>query len=556
MLHRHGLSGNAWFGATVSRRAALGTLIAVGALIRLSQFLQRPSLSVDEAMLALSIGSRSYGGLLRALDYDQTAPLLFLWGTRFATQVGGMNELTLRAVPLAAGLTLPLVVWLVARRLMDVPAALVCTALAACSPFLVRFSVIAKPYESDALVATAVVACALGTAAAPQSPATWQRLLVAGVGSLAMAIPAVFALAGVSVALLLAPSVRATPGARGRLALVITVWGAVFVGVYLVLYRHAATSAFMQQFWAATFFGLDVQDLPARLWRAAQQEVFPLVVGNRVPVLGTVALSALAGAGLHSFGRRGRRWQLALVATPIVSCFAASVLHRYPIAGRALLFTAPLLIVMLVVGARSIADLLPRPFDAWVFWPASAGWVATVAVIAVTQPEFPPDVRGLIAEVERTPDAQAPIPVYVFAGAIPTWTFYATDWAAPDTERLRRIARAAEPSVSRFRNDGQDLEVATRGRRELMGRATGIQIRYWTGPSAAQPDSGWADHEAVRIAAEPRQDVWLLFEAYFRDRVVTDLLDALERAGGHRVEAHEPWQAKLYRYRFDRRPPR
>lgn len=545
------------FSTTLSRgRAVLGTLIAAGALIRLSQFLQRPSLSVDEAMLALSVGSRSYGGLLRPLDFDQTAPLLFLWGTRFVTQLGGMNEFTLRALPLAAGLTLPLAVWLVARRLMDIPAALVCTALAACSPFLVRFSVIAKPYEIDALVATALMACALGTAAAPQSPATWHRLLVAGVAGLAMAIPAAFALAGVGVALLLAPSVRATPGARRRLALVVAAWGAVFVVAYLVLYRQAATSAFMQQFWAATFLGPDVRDLLSHLWRAAQLEIFPLVVGNRVPVLGAVVLSAIAAAGLHSLGRSGRRWQLALVATPLVACLAASALHRYPIAARALLFAAPLVIVILVVGARSIADLLPRPLDAWVFAAMCGGWVAMAAVIAVTQPEFPPDVRGLIAEVESPTDAHPPAPVYVFAGAIPAWTFYTTDWAAPDTERIRCIAHAAEPSVTHFRNGGQDLVVVYHGRRELMGRATGIQIRYWTGPSATRPDSGWADHETERIRTEPQQEVWLFFEAYFHDRVVGDLLDALERAGGRRVEAQEAWQVKLYRYRFDRpRPP-
>ena len=535
--------------------AALGILIAAGALIRLSQFLQRPSLSVDEAMLALSIGSRSYGGLLRPLDYDQTAPLLFLWGTRLVTQVGGMNEFTLRALPLAAGLALPLVVWHVARRLMDVPAALVCTALAACSPFLVRFSVIAKPYESDALVATALVACALGTAAAPHSPAAWHRLLIAGVASLAMAIPAAFVLAGVGAALLLAPSVRATPGARRRLALVVVPWGAVFAVVYLVLYRHAATSAFMQQFWAATFFGPDAPGLPARLWRAAQQEILPLVVGNRVPLLGGVVLSALAAAGLHSLGRNARRWQLALVATPLVACLAASAVHRYPIAARALLFAAPLVIVILVVGARSLAGVLPRPWDAWVFGVACGGWVAAGAVIAVTQPEFAPDVRGLIAALERPTAPHPPAPVYVFAGAIPTWTFYTTDWARPDAERLRSIARAAEPSVSHYRDGGQDLVVASRGRRELMGRATGIQIRYWTGPSAPQPDSGWADHEADRIRAESRPDVWLLFEAYFRDRVVSDLLDALNRAGGRRVDAQEPWQLRLFRYRFDRGPP-
>src|SRR5881398_1054368 len=97
----------------------LAALLAVGTVIRVVQFLYRPSLSVDEAMLALSIGSRSYGGLLRRLDYGQTAPVLFLWATRFVTRLGGVNEFTLRALPLAAGLAFPVVVWRLAGRLLD-----------------------------------------------------------------------------------------------------------------------------------------------------------------------------------------------------------------------------------------------------------------------------------------------------------------------------------------------------------------------------------------------------------------------------------------------------
>ena len=96
----------------------LAALLAVGTVIRVVQFLYRPSLSVDEAMLALSIGSRSYGGLLRRLDYGQTAPVLFLWATRFVTRLGGVNEFTLRALPLAAGLAFPVVVWRLAGRLL------------------------------------------------------------------------------------------------------------------------------------------------------------------------------------------------------------------------------------------------------------------------------------------------------------------------------------------------------------------------------------------------------------------------------------------------------
>src|SRR5438067_11371645 len=85
----------------------LAALLAVGTVIRVVQFLHRPSLSVDEAMLVLSIGSSSYGGLLRRLDYGQTAPVLFLWVTRFVTRLGGVIDFNLRASIITEGIAFP-----------------------------------------------------------------------------------------------------------------------------------------------------------------------------------------------------------------------------------------------------------------------------------------------------------------------------------------------------------------------------------------------------------------------------------------------------------------
>jgi Dolichyl-phosphate-mannose-protein mannosyltransferase len=529
---------------------ALAALLAVGTVIRVVQFLHRPSLSVDEAMLALNIGSRSYGGLLRRLDYGQTAPVLFLWTTRFVTRLGGVNEFTLRALPLAAGLAFPVVLWRVAGRLLGVPAALWCVALAACSPVLVRFSVIAKPYETDALVAAALIWCALETVAMPGSATRWWGLLVGGVAGLVLSAPAIFTLAGVAAALVVAPAVRGTSGARLWVTIAAVVWGAVFAGAYFGLYRPVATSEFMQQFWAATFLRLDAPDLAARLGRALREEIFPIVVGTPIPIISTVAFTVLAGAGLFSFRRLLEGWTLILAAVPVGAAFTASALQRYPMATRTLLFITPWLIVVLVAGLRRLVALLPRSLEAWAFRIVGGGWVATAAVIAVTKPDYAPDARRLVREFEQGRGANEP--VYVFATGAPTWTFYTTDWAAPDTGRLRQLADASEASQPPLPAHREDLAIRYQGRCEILGDPTGMQIRYWTGLTASQPYGGWAEREAARLRAESRADAWLFLEAYFRDDVVRELLQAVERGGGRRVQASETWGARLYRYRLDR----
>src|SRR5688572_28681353 len=83
---------------------AVGLALGVGAALRLFALGSGASLYVDEAMLALNIGTRSLSGLLRPLDYGQTAPIAFLWAERLVVALAGMSEVSLRAIPFLAGI--------------------------------------------------------------------------------------------------------------------------------------------------------------------------------------------------------------------------------------------------------------------------------------------------------------------------------------------------------------------------------------------------------------------------------------------------------------------
>ena len=82
-----------------AERAFLWTLacafLVAGIVFRLVQFFAARSLWLDESMLALNIASRSFGELLRPLDYNQVAPPLFLWLARLGVRLGGTNEMAL-----------------------------------------------------------------------------------------------------------------------------------------------------------------------------------------------------------------------------------------------------------------------------------------------------------------------------------------------------------------------------------------------------------------------------------------------------------------------------
>ena len=64
-------------------------IIVFGIVVRLVQYLSNRSLWADEAALALNIVNRSYSELGQPLDYDQAAPIGFLWLEKLAIDIFG-----------------------------------------------------------------------------------------------------------------------------------------------------------------------------------------------------------------------------------------------------------------------------------------------------------------------------------------------------------------------------------------------------------------------------------------------------------------------------------
>jgi hypothetical protein len=76
---------------------AAAVMLTVGAGIRVGLYLTRPTVTLDEAMLAVNILGPHGWALLRPLALEQTAPVLFLAFTRAATTLFGPTEYALRS---------------------------------------------------------------------------------------------------------------------------------------------------------------------------------------------------------------------------------------------------------------------------------------------------------------------------------------------------------------------------------------------------------------------------------------------------------------------------
>ena len=140
----------------VAARVAL----AAGCLLRLAQYLFDRSLWLDETFIALNILERGYRGLLGALDYNQGAPVGFLFLTKSLVLALGSSEYVLRLVPLAAGIASLFLFDRLCRVLLSDRSRLVAVSLlAVCDP-LIYYASEVKQYASD--VALALVLLVLG----------------------------------------------------------------------------------------------------------------------------------------------------------------------------------------------------------------------------------------------------------------------------------------------------------------------------------------------------------------------------------------------------------
>jgi hypothetical protein len=251
-----------------------------------------------------------------------------------------------------------------------------------------------------------------------------------------------------------------------------------------------------------------------------------------------------------------------LVGTPLALVVVAATLGRYPFVRRTLLFAMPLILVALAAGLAELALLAPLRLrrTAWVaIGLLVAGPNLAVATLQSLNTNQAYPVRALVEDLRRRRGPGEP--VYVGAGAVPAWTFYSTDWTAPDRVRVTLLNRLAAPGGPAFENapsrgrgvrpsEGKALHYTTPAGQELLGSPSGIESGALVGPLGdVRPDSGWAAEEAARIREAACPGVWVLL-SQLRDVEKELLLEELERAGGVRTFFEDPNGAVLARFEF------
>ncbi|MEW4567563.1 glycosyltransferase family 39 protein [Tautonia sp. JC769] len=338
--------------------------VGLGVLLRIIRYLSDRPLWGDEAMVAVNVLGRGFGGLMEPLTFFQVAPIGFLWVGRLMVVVLGPSEWSLRLASAACGVVAVPVFALLARRSVGPVAALLAVAVLAVSYAPIRHAVEVKPYAFDLLAALVVMLPAIRWLKHPGRPRTLWWLVAAAPVAMACSHPATFVAGGIGVALTPIVWRRAGEDADRELraiwATYLGVVGLAFLGVYAIStgdQSDAVSSTYREGYWAAAFPPIDEPwRLPQWLLMTHVGEAFGYPIGGEKG--GSVVSTALAVVGLIALWRGGERGLVMVLLAPIGMTLLAAMLGRYPYGGsaRTMQHIAPSLCIAIGEGARRLLD--------------------------------------------------------------------------------------------------------------------------------------------------------------------------------------------------------
>ena len=344
-----------------------GLFVALGVVVRLTRFLLAFPLSADEYQLAANLLDRGFLALLEPLQYNQVAPIGFLWIESAVVRLCGFSEWSLRLFPLVCGIASVLLFRRVAGRLLRGLPLVLAVAIFAVAYYPIRYSAEVKPYACDAFCSLLLFWLAIEWWRAPgQTRWLWWLTGLAPL-TLAVSFPAAFVSGGLSLGIAWTLWQRRRTLAAKPAWLAWVAFNLVVAIAFLGLMRlnisaqYNATRHDMVDCWAGCFPPWQQPwQLPVWLAIVHTSEMFAYPVGAENG--GSVLTSICFAVALWSAFRRPRREVAVTVAAWFGLSLIAAAWHRYPYGGHARLsqYLAPAICLLTGSGAALLLTKLRR----------------------------------------------------------------------------------------------------------------------------------------------------------------------------------------------------
>ncbi|MBF9236501.1 glycosyltransferase family 39 protein [Hymenobacter sp. BT683] len=359
-----------------TQRALIYGLLGLGVFFRLFHFFNNRSFFIDELFLSVNLIKMNFRELATLpFEYEQKAPLGYLWAARFFVALFGQQEPALRLFSLLCGLGTLFLFVPVARGFLRSWGAVVAVGALALAYPAIYHAVEAKQYSAE-LLATVV---ALWLYLRFQQAHSIAALVAWGLGGgllLWFSFPTIFVLAGIGVGLWCRALLLRDWQRCARLLIPGVLWGVSFGLVYYFFVANYQDSGWLAYFFKIKYAGYWplLQPVAAAKWLVLKTYAFfthplglLLEVDNsrhyfglkHVLKLGWLYVP-LTGLGAYYCFRKSPQNFLVL-GLPVVFTLLASAANQYPFHQRFTLFLAPIALLALAFGTQQLVGrFFPR----------------------------------------------------------------------------------------------------------------------------------------------------------------------------------------------------
>lgn len=410
------------------------SIIVLGVLLRLRQYFTNRSLWVDEASLALNIVNRTFSELTQPLDYEQGAPLGFLFIQKFFVSTLGNQEYVLRLFPLISGIVSTYLIYRIASEYFG-RFGIVATLLFAVSEWMVYYSSELKQYSSDVMLALLLIYFSLKYLKSEEGKRELVLLGLLGFFAIWVSHPSIFILPVILFLLVIEKWIKKDYSQVSWLFGIAIIWLGAFLITYMISLNNLIGNETLQDYWGDNFAPFPPWE--NLLWyknifisllpRVDSSFWLNTIPGFQIMYLIEATLLVVLIGGVFLFLRDKK---LAfIIIFPLVLAFIASVLRKYPITDRFLYFWYPPLFLMIAEGLRGIYFIFKRV--------SSNVALVTYILLAVTilwnplaiaynnfiSPPMGEDIKPVLAYIQD--NVQEDDIVYIHHGSLTPFLYYA-----------------------------------------------------------------------------------------------------------------------------------
>lgn len=328
-------------------------LILIGGSLRLKHFLENPSLWLDEAALAINIAQRTLDQILSSTYRESvllpTAPIGFLAIEKVMIQLFGLSESAWRFFPFLVSIFSIIRFSALLKENFSKLITVLALSFLLFSPTLIYYSAELKHYAFDVAFAIFLIWSAFRILNSSKELNTL-FLGVLGFFSIIFSYSALFILPGVWMVLVAASLFKKQYTRLKFLLIIVAVWLYLFGVVYIFELSQISGSKVLSGMWNNSFLPADGTVMKKIEWSInAFLDFFKYMFGAGINYPAII----LFFVGCFKMFKESKD-KFFILIIPLILCFIATVLRKYPFYERFLLFLFPCIYIFMAKGIEFI----------------------------------------------------------------------------------------------------------------------------------------------------------------------------------------------------------